>query len=92
MDLAQRVSLHDSVRAMLDEDGGVLLDLDGGKYYNLNGVGSHICGCAKEGLTAGAILEDLSKHYDAPRERLEADLVAFLSNLQQMGFLDESQP
>src|SRR5215217_9448214 len=84
MDEPIKIEAH--VRSMMDETGAVLLDLREGRYYSLNGVGARIWSRVEKGLTPSQILDDLTRTYQVPAERLMADLTAFVRSMEEKGF------
>lgn len=68
---------------MMDTDGAVLLDLKLGKYYSLNKVATRIWSKVEEGKSLQEILTHLQDHYGLPREKLETDLQALVTGLEQ---------
>jgi hypothetical protein len=79
------LQIQSHVRSMIDTDGAVLLDLKRGKYYSLNVVGAQIWTKAQEGRTLPEILNHLQETFDAPIERLQNDLTAFIDGLAEKG-------
>lgn len=58
----------------------VLLDPHGG-YFGLDPVGGRIWELLESGTTRQALVDRLEAEYDAPRERLEADVARLLEEL-----------
>ena len=59
----------------------VLLDLASGSYFGLDGVGTRIWALIAGGKTLAAIVAALAAEYDAPAERLQADLLILVEEL-----------
>ncbi len=65
-----------------DMDGEtVMMSLDTSRYYNLGKTGSVIWSLIENPTPAGEIVLNLLKEYDVPRERCEAEVIAFLEDL-----------
>ncbi len=63
-------------------DGGVMiLDALSGKYFHLEKTGAEIWREIEEPKTVAALCDTLAQGYDAPRERIDASVIAFLSDL-----------
>jgi len=74
-----RVSVHD--------EGAVILDIDGGQLYSTNKVGARIL-VLLEGKTAlNDIADRIKEEFEAPLERVRADLDRFVGNLNSRGLL-----
>lgn len=83
-----------SVRSALHGDRTILLDLRRERYYGLDEVGSQVWELLRKGFDVPAIVTHLSEEYDAPRERLQADvtgLLRYLSGLQVIVPADRQQ-
>jgi hypothetical protein len=62
-------------------DATVLLDAEEGKYYTLNEVAGRVWELVAAGEPVVEILRLLGEEYDAPAERLEADVTGLLDRL-----------
>jgi hypothetical protein len=62
----------------------ILLDLRRERYYGLDEVGTRVWALLKEGADVPAIVDLLGEEYDAPRERLEADVSQVLRHLAEL--------
>lgn len=83
MQMTDRFVVSDDVVAR--EVGGemVLLDLNSGQYFGLDSVGGRIWELLSERAHTLAELCDLIEaEFDAPRERIEADLLALATELK----------
>jgi hypothetical protein len=67
----------------------VLLDSRSGHYYGLDEVGSRIWTLAQAGFAPSIIAEKLAQEYDAPPERLQRDVVHFITELRQSRLLED---
>jgi hypothetical protein len=60
----------------------VLLDLRGrGRYLGLDEMGATVWAMLLAGRSVHEISETLAEAYDAPSERIEADVIAFIRTL-----------
>ena len=69
-------------------DATVLLDAERGKYYTLNEVAGRVWELVAAGEPVVEILRLLGDEYDAPAERLEADLAGLLDRLVEAGLVE----
>lgn len=69
-------------------DGTVLLDTDHGRFYGLNPTGSVIWKALAEGHSVEQITRDLTARFDAPPDRVRADVTALVAQLRDRGLLD----
>lgn len=66
----------------------VLLDLNSGQYFGLDAVGARIWELLVDGLRdLNAICDQIENEFDAPRERIEADLIALATQLQEQALI-----
>jgi hypothetical protein len=81
-------------RVLFRDLGGeaVLLAMDDGMYYGLNESGTRMWHLLAEHGHADVAYQSLLAEYDAPAERLQADLLGFLDALSSRGLvqLDET--
>lgn len=63
-------------------DEAVLLDASSGRYYGLNELGARIFDLAKGTASVQEIKDVLLQEYKVEAERLEADLLAFLQEME----------
>jgi len=61
----------------------VLLDLASGRYFDLDDTGTRLWRRLAEGARLGDVVNELASEFDAPRERLAADVVAFVAELER---------
>ena len=85
--LAQRAKPTPDV--LCQDVGGevVLLDLDSERYFGLDPVGTRIWHLIDQDLPLLQVLETLCAEYDAPRDRLETDLLALVAQLADAGLV-----
>ena len=65
----------------------VVLNLDTGIYFGLDAVGTRIWRLLVERKPLKAVLETLIDEYEAPPDRLQRDLLAFVQRLDDKGLL-----
>jgi hypothetical protein len=83
MQLSDRFTVSDDVVAR--EVGGetVLLDLSSGQYFGLDTIGGRIWELLSERPHhLSELCDQIETEFDAPRERIEADLMALAKQLQ----------
>lgn len=66
----------------------VLLDPSSGSYYGLNEVAARILDLAREETTIDQIVDRLLDEFDVERQRLAADVVTFVEDLEARGLID----
>jgi hypothetical protein len=74
-----RVSVHD--------EGAVILDIDGGQLYSTNKVGARILSLLQQKTNLSDIADRVKTEFDAPLERVRADLDRFVESLNGRGLL-----
>ena len=74
-----RVSVHD--------EGAVILDIDGGQLYSTNKVGARILALLEAKTNLSDIADRIKVEFDAPLERVRADLDRFVESLNARGLL-----
>ncbi len=79
--LADRFLPSPFVRGAVHAGRTILLDLSRERYYGLDEVGTRVWALLEEGAQVRAIVACLGEEYDAPRERLEADVADILRYL-----------
>ena len=83
-----RVTITSASRATPESnDGRVLLHLETGRMCAINVMGSRIWTELDAGHTFQEIVEILAAEYDAPRERIEADVRAFIERLASKDYV-----
>lgn len=85
--LGNRVTPSDEVLAQEVGDEVVLLDLASERYFGLDPVGTRIWALLPDSANLGAVLDSLCEEFDAPRERIEADLLALIAALHEAGLV-----
>jgi hypothetical protein len=85
MDFSKKVILSDDLFVQEIDDEVVMLDMKSENYYGLDPVGADIWKFLSEGKTIGETKDSLMEIYDVDTERLESDLVAFITELVENG-------
>ena len=83
MQLTDRFAVSDDV--VTREVGGelVLLDLNSGQYFGLDAVGGRIWELLTDApRKLSELCDQLESEFDAPRDRIEADLIALATQLK----------
>jgi len=70
----------------------VLYDQHGNAYHALDRIGSDIWRLLASGGDVDAAVADLAQRYDAPAERIEADVVQFVAEARGKGLLSDAEP
>ena len=65
----------------------VVLNLESGTYFGLNSVGTRIWLLLEQHDLASAC-EQLQTEYEAPPERIEADVLALVDSLEDKGLIE----
>ena len=65
----------------------VVLNLDTGIYFGLDAVGTRIWRLLEERKPLKAVLDTLIDEYEAPPDRLQRDLLAFVERLDDKGLV-----
>ena len=65
----------------------VVLNLDTGIYFGLDAVGTRIWRLLEERKPLQAVLDTLIDEYEAPPDRLQRDLLAFVERLNGKGLV-----
>lgn len=68
-------------------DEAVLLDPASGSYFGLNEVAARILHLTQEETTVSAVVDRLVEEFDVSRERLTADVLAFVADLESRGLI-----
>lgn len=89
-DPGQTIKPADSVRETISPDGAVLLDIKQGLCFSMNPVGSKIWEMLKKEYSLEKIASALEAEFQAPREQIEADIIAFVSELRNQNLIREN--
>jgi GeoRSP system PqqD family protein len=69
-------------------DEGTLILVDGGQIFELNLLGADIWKLCDGERTVEGIIASLLNEYDVSREELESDVVSFLEEMRERGWLE----
>ncbi len=83
-----RIVASADVKAISDQDGGVLLHTRKGVYYSLNPQGMKIWSFLQKEATFGEILKRLQNEYEATTAQLRDDLTTFFRFLNERSLLN----
>jgi hypothetical protein len=76
------MQISESVRSMVNPDGGVLLDIERGVILSLNVAGSKVWTKLQQNLSVNQIVEEISAEFDIPCETAWQDVKEFMHSLQ----------
>ena len=79
----------DHVSAPLEESL-VMMDIDAGKYYLLDDIASFVWTRLAEPTSVADLVDELCSRYDVSSSRCEADVLPFLTELQQKGLVQQA--
>ncbi len=68
-------------------DEKVMIDFETGKYFLLKGVACDICEMLSEDITVKMICDGLLKEYDIDMQTCYAEVLSFLKNMEEQGFI-----
>lgn len=88
------LTLSESVRADIRDDGAVALDLTTGRCYSFNGLGAAILGIVDTGgpTKATLVAKQLKERYPHLSAELDADVATFLRQLVDMRLVRMGRP
>ncbi len=75
------------VHYVTTDDGTVLLDVGQGRFYGLNPTGSTVWLLLLRGHDVEQITDHLAAGFDAPPDRVRADVVTVVAQLCERGLL-----
>jgi coenzyme PQQ biosynthesis protein PqqD len=87
IDLDTRVRLAAKAKLRFDERSGRQMLLYPEKGLELSDSAAHIAALCREDRTVTAIVDELVTVVDAPRARIEADVLSFIRQLEERGLL-----
>ncbi|MEM1050679.1 MAG: PqqD family protein [Pseudomonadota bacterium] len=93
MQLTDRFTVSQDV--VTREVGGelVLLDLNSGQYFGLDAVGGRIWELLSNApCNLNELCDKIESEFDAPRQRIEADLIALARQLQEQELIRAAVP
>jgi hypothetical protein len=82
-----RLVLAPGLRVSAHDEGAVILDIHGGQLYSTNKVGARILALLEEETNLHDIADRIKAEFDAPLERVRADLDRFVGSLKAGGLL-----
>jgi hypothetical protein len=82
-----RPVLAPGLRVSVHEEGAVILDIDGGQLYSTNRIGARILALLLEEINLSDVADRIKAEFDAPMERVRADLDRFVESLRARGLL-----
>ena len=82
-----RLALAPGLRVSAHDEGAVILDIDGGQLYSTNKVGARIIALLEAKTNLHDIADRIKTEFDAPLERVRADLDCFVGSLKAGGLL-----
>ena len=83
-----RATIHPASRATPpSDDGRILLHLETGRMCAINSMGSRIWAELESGRTFQEIVDALAAEYEAPRDRIETDVRAFVQQLAEKDYV-----
>ena len=77
------------VPAELDDEV-VLMTMDEGKYFGLKGTARRIWELLESPCSLAELCQQLREHYQAPAERIDADVMTFVGQLAEQGLIQLS--
>lgn len=82
-----RARADDSVAAQVGEDL-VLMSIERGAYFGLDGIAAAIWRNLARPITVAALCDVLAGTFEAERDRLERDVLAFLETLRAQALIE----
>ncbi len=67
----------------------VMMSIPRGKYFAIAGTGQRVWDCLAEPASIGQIVDRLVREYEVERDRCEADVIAFVTELMASGLTEE---
>ena len=86
--MGSRLVVADSVRVRQLGEEAVVLHLATSQLYSFDAVAARMWAAIVESGTLGAARDALLGSYEVPTERLETDLIAFASELAELGLVE----
>lgn len=85
--LSTRITVPEGVMFRDLEGEAVLLNLESGRYYGLNETGTRMWLLLLEHRQIGSVLRVMLDEYEVPEERLQMELLSFVSTLTSQRLL-----
>jgi hypothetical protein len=79
-----------SVRAVLNDDGGVLLDVKRGLCFSVNVIGAKVWAQLSDGCDFEGLSSYVARLYGVSHSQAATDVAQFLANLQANGLIEET--
>ena len=79
-----------SLRSSHGQDGAIVLDVQQGQMFNLNLVGSRILQLLEQGSSVAAVVDVISREFNADVEMVGTDVKEFLETLKTYKLLEPS--
>jgi hypothetical protein len=73
-------------------EGSALLDLKTYVYYSLNEVGAFVWDALEQSVRFDQLVGEVAAEFDAPRDRIAADLQRLVTQLDAAGLVRCAQP
>jgi len=81
------MQVSENVRAMINEDGGILMDIENGLMISLNVSASQIWKKLQQNIPPAQIVEEISVEFEISPEIARRDVQEFLDSLQRHALL-----
>jgi hypothetical protein len=86
--LSARASVPKHVLIQEIAGQSAILDMQADKYFGLDDVATEVWRAVTNGSTVGEGIDAVAALYDVEQERLQTDVVAFLTKLRGLGLLE----
>ena len=87
LSLDTHVRIPEEVVFRVLEAESVVLNLESGIYFGLDDVGTRMWQLIDELQSLRGVADALAREYEAPREQLDSDLIAFVEQLHAKGLV-----
>ena len=81
------MEVSENVRAMINQDGGILMDIEHGTMISLNVSASRIWRKLEQNVPPDEIVEEMSVEFEISLETARRDVHEFLDSLQKHALL-----
>ena len=68
----------------------IIMSVEAGKFFTFDNIGFEIWDCFAEPRTVSEVVDQLAARHEAPVERVEADVIAFLDRLAIASLLENA--
>jgi hypothetical protein len=86
------MQLSDTVRVMINQDGGILLEIKQGKMFGLNLVGSRVLEMLRRGCVETQISEEIRREFGVTKEVARVDVRELFESLTKNNLLQSNEP